>query len=359
MRYSKTVLKKFILGITALSLTTVCLVSTTFAWFAKNANAWTDQFEVELHINEGLQISVDGENFYDSLDKSQVLKAIALRKYNELHNDNTKLYKDLTEEEINQYSKIVLSPVSPDENYNFHGFYTDSFQAEDIRDFLKDGEFKPVNLTQMGYNNCYVEFDLYFRAIASTNDPRDLYYLRFTQNIDTNLDESYAKSTESTVKLSNSLNIIPDKDLRENPTTKGLYQTGDTIKINPENAVRIATVTDTNENVFEPNEGYGSSAYKNCPTDDLLHNPVVNPMVTYFNNSHNLGNLYLENYENRVITKNTMYGNDLGVFKRADGKYNDIKMRVYIWLDGYDADYLEGVDTKEMHFYLSFTKVGV
>ena len=118
-------------------------------------------------------------------------------------------------------------------------------------------------------------------------------------------------------------------------------------------------MTDSSTHVFEPNEGYGSSAYNNCPTDDILHNPVVNPMVTYFNNSHNLGNLYLENYENRVITKNTMYGNDLGVFNRTNGVYNDIKMRVYIWLDGYDADYIEGVDTSEMHFYLSFTKVGV
>lgn len=360
MKYSKVVLRKLILGITALSLTTVCLVSTTFAWFAKNANAWTEDFEVELHINEGLQISVDGENFYDSLDKNQVLKAVALRKYNQLNPNSEKSFSELTDEEINTYSKIILTPVSPDSDYNFYGFYSNDYQVNDIREFLNNGYYKPINLTEGGHNNCYVEFDLYFRAIASTNDPRGQYNLRFSQDIDSGNDESYAKSTLSTVKLTNSLNIIPDKDIRENPTVKGLYNTGDEISINPENAIRIATVTDTHENVYEPNLGYASSAYNNCPDTDIEHNPNTNPMVTYFNNSHNLGNLELKDYEDRIETKSTLYGSDLGVFERsASGIYNDVKMRVYIWLDGYDADYIEGVDTDKMHFYLSFTKVGV
>lgn len=360
MRYSKTVLKKFILGITALSLTTVCLVSTTFAWFAKNANAWTDDFEVELHINEGLEISADGINYYEGLDKKQIARAVALLRYNTENDANLK-YADLTDDQVETYSKISLAPVSPDANFNFYGFNTSDYSKQDINEYLDttDNLYKPINLTAEKKTESYVAFDLYFKAIISSNDPRDTYYLRFTQNINDGNDESYAKSVDSTVKITNSLNIIPDKDLRENPITKGLYNSGDSITINPENAVRIATITETNTNIFEPNEGYGSSAYKNCPNDDSLHNPVVNPMVTYFNNSHNLGNLYLENYENRVITKNTMHSNNLGAFKKEDGQYNIIKMRVYLWLDGYDADYIEGVDTDKMHFYLSFTKVGV
>ncbi len=364
MKYSKVVIRKLILGITALSLTTVCLVSTTFAWFAKNANAWTDDFEVELHINEGLQISVDGSSFYDSIEKDQLKRAVALKKFNQANPDNTKKYSELTEEEINEYSKVALSPVSPNENFEFFGFDAMDNQISNMSDVLVNGLYTPINLTQLNKRKSYVEFDLYFRAISSSNDPRDKYNLVFvdTANAETT-GLSYIKAEPSTIKLSNSLSVLEAKDTRDNPRVKGLYESGDSITVNPANAMRIATVGDDYTRIYEPNEGYSSAAYNNIPAGNTLNDPNSNPMVTYFNNSHNLGKLYLKDYANRYETINNFEGLEtLAEFKKQDNPdrpYNDVKLTFYLWLDGYDGDYIEGVNTNNVHFFLSFTKVGV
>ena len=39
--------------------------------------------------------------------------------------------------------------------------------------------------------------------------------------------------------------------------------------------------------------------------------------------------------------------------------YNDIKITVSIWLEGYDADYFIGIDIKSIKMYLNFEKGGI
>jgi len=102
--------RKLIMGLAATCATAVCLTSTTYAWFAKNANAWTEEFTIRLHTEEGLEISVDGINYYDTITKSQLTKAIALQRYN-LVNDENKTYAELTEAEVNSYGATSLSTV--------------------------------------------------------------------------------------------------------------------------------------------------------------------------------------------------------------------------------------------------------
>ena len=363
VKYSKTVIRKLILGFTALSLTTVCLVSTTFAWFAKNANAWTDEFQIDIHINEGLEISVDGNKFYESITKDQITKAIALKKYNQLNPDNLITYNDLTDEIVNEYGKVTVSPVTPDNDFNFYGFDAIDYPVKDLTEYLEEGFYTPVNLTLESTRKSYVEFDLTFRAISSTEDPKEKYNLIFldkehsgsTSNRGT--PQSYIESTDVSVKLSNDLNIDPELDNRDNPKTKGLYESGEIFTANPKDAMRIATKCGNIINVFEPNAGYSSSAYKD---GEGIYSPDINPMVTYFNNTHNLGKLKL--LEDKVFdTEKDFDGfKTLGVFERdAQGNYSDVTLTFYIWLDGYDGDFIEGMSTNKIDVYLSFTKVGV
>ncbi|MCR5232074.1 MAG: hypothetical protein K6B64_05445 [Acholeplasmatales bacterium] len=364
---NKSITKKLILSVASLAATTICLTSTTYAWFAKNANAWTEDFTVKIHTFEGLQISVDGTHFYDSIDRNQMLRAIALSRYN-LENDNApKTYSELTDAEVTSYSQTALAPVSPDNKFDFYGFGTVDNPKENWDDRIINGLYTPINLTAEKTAKSYIQFDLYFRAIPSSNDPKDVYDLVFvdeTYAAEKEVSMSYVEALPSEVALNNKLNVPVSKDTRTGDNiVPGLYVSGDTISINPKDAMRIGVRGTEGDLIYEINEGLGSSAYNNYPTTEAdfdLHDPNQNPMVTYFNNSHTKGDLYIKDYSEYVETiKNFNDLNVLGKFNKNDqGEYNDVKITVYLWLDGYDADYLEGVNTESVHFYLNFTKVG-
>lgn len=356
--------RKFILSVSSLALTAICLSSTTYAWFAKNANAWTEDYEIKLHTDEGLQISVDGIHWYDSISKDELNKAISLYRYNTINKDNVIEYKEVTANIVSQYSTTNLAPVSPDNDFNFFGFDSSKEYTPE-----NDSLYHPENLTEAGILGNYVAFDLYFKAIPSSSDAKAKYNLVFANTLlAENMGISYVSATPSNVELNNKLNIPTVLDKRDNPTVKGQYDSKEVITINPADAMRIGVVgNDGNDTIiYEVNEGFGSYALNNIPDgaiDDEIaykYNPSSNPMYTYFNNTHSRGNLWIPDYDLKYIkTEKNFEGlKNLGTFTRDnDGNYNNVQIRVYIWLDGYDADYLEGVDTKSVHFFLNFTKV--
>lgn len=351
--------RKLIMGVSALAATAVCLTSTTYAWFARNANAWTEEYSIRIHTEEGLEISADGVNFTDTITKSQLTRAIALERYNLLNPDNQKGFNDLTADEVNTYGNTSLSPVSPDSNWNFYGFDTIDYQADSFNDYIVGGYYTPTNLTEKKAIASYLKFTLYFRAIPSSNDPKDKYKLAFADDAHREgMRTSYIEADESTVTLRNELKVLADKDLRDNPTTKGLYKSGEEITINPANAMRIGVTGTQPDRIYEINEGFGSSAYEGAPAG--LNDPATNPMVTYFNKLHGKANLKLRDYATEYVetVKNFDDLYSLGDFNRdASGNYNNVTATFYVWLDGYDADYLDEVNTDSIRFFLNFTKV--
>ena len=218
----------------------------------------------------------------------------------------------------------------------------------------------PVNLTEKKATASYLKFDLYFRAIPSSNDPKDSYKLIFADEAhDEGMGVSYIKGDTSTIPLHNELKVLESKDTRPLGSTDvlGAYKSGDEIEVNPANAMRIGVAGNINR-IYELNEGLGSSAYLNAP--EGLHDPNTNPMVTYFNNTHQSADLYLRDYEAEYVetVKNFDGLESLGNLTRnSEGKYNIVTATFYVWLDGFDADYLEGVDTNSIRFFLNFTKV--
>src|SRR5690554_7311943 len=62
--------KKAILSVLTLVLTFVALGATTFAWFTLGTTATVDQFNVEVRGSEGLEISLDGDNWYTRLNST-------------------------------------------------------------------------------------------------------------------------------------------------------------------------------------------------------------------------------------------------------------------------------------------------
>ena len=70
--------RKLILGISTIAFTATLLTTTTFAWIARNAEAWMDDFDIELDSSLGLLMSLDGENFAQNITKDKILKQLVI-----------------------------------------------------------------------------------------------------------------------------------------------------------------------------------------------------------------------------------------------------------------------------------------
>ena len=106
---------------------------------------------------------------------------------------------------------------------------------------------------------------------------------------------------------------------------------------------------------------YGNSSISNLDENQLsLYNPNQNAMLTYFNNTHVEKLKPLDNQEDfntYINTKKDFNGLDnLGVFTKTEDSYNPVKITVFIWLEGYDSDFIRGVDNPKISCYLNFMK---
>ena len=71
--------RKLILSLFSLAVVLACMVTTTYAWFARNREAWIDDFELEFDSSDGMLISIDGENFSSGITLDQVKAEIKRR----------------------------------------------------------------------------------------------------------------------------------------------------------------------------------------------------------------------------------------------------------------------------------------
>lgn len=125
--------KKAILSVLTLVLTVVALGATTFAWFTLGTTATVDQFNVEVRGSEGLEISLDGDNWYTRLNSTTMNNHIN-----------------------NVFTNGRLDAVTlKDATANFDQWEFEKF----------DGMTgSTVNLTGATKNNEYLEFNLQFRT---------------------------------------------------------------------------------------------------------------------------------------------------------------------------------------------------
>ena len=325
--------KKLILSLIMLVLTVITVTSTTLAWFANNQNAWVEDFDLEIEKLEGLLISVDGKNFYSSVSNEDLVKAIVAKKTN-------KKIEELDMDEVkSEIEKIRLSSVTTKDLENFYTI--DSLNVVDNYYGLKAAS-----------NYTYIEFDLYFRAVIDENKVEgEVRTLSFAS-------DSYIKSQAKAVKLVNELR------------SKGVvYKSGESIAVNPADAIRVGVSVANDENtklIYEPNLGLGSYAIEGVsPSDedyDINYDPNENAMLTYFNNlnEHKLAPLKAVDKLFYQGTKNFTDGTIISNFKTNDTVtgFEDLKLTVSIWLEGYDADYFIGIDMKNIKMYLNFSKGG-
>lgn len=334
--------RKLILSILSTALTVVCLTSTTYAWFARNSEAWTEEFNFEIENHDNLLISVDGENFRSSISNDLLKKAIVAKANNiDILTDSKSDTPTLTDTYINkEFNKIRIKGVSTSDVVSFTAI--DEVNGT-------DGYFNIIDADK--YN--YLAFDLYFKVDA-TKEADKAYDLAFVSS-------DYSASSDSNVPVSYLKSLDTEATIHSGFTIGDVtYKADDKININLVNAMRIGVITDTtNESkplIYEPYAGLGSYAIKDGTGS---YNPEENLMYRHLNEYGRYDLLPLD--DTNGVYQNTLKSFDdevsLGKFDAVnDSEYNIVKITIAIWLEGYDADYLGTVDLTELSCYLSFFK---
>ncbi|MDY3196127.1 MAG: hypothetical protein RBQ95_04640 [Paracholeplasma sp.] len=132
----KNLSKKLVMSIVAVTLVVAALGASTFAWFTLSNRAEIGTFEAEVTAGEGIEISLDQENWFSVLTTSMI------------------------EDWITQNGDFKLNAVTSSDNSSF----TKLNGTNDA--------FVPVKstLTATGVNDIaeYIEFNLYFRSTNVT-----------------------------------------------------------------------------------------------------------------------------------------------------------------------------------------------
>ena len=330
--------RKLILSLFSVVVVFACAVTTTYAWFARNKEAWIDDFELEFQEYDGVYISVDGKNFSSNIDKSTLTKAIVAKK-NNVEFDDPILTSDFISSEV---KKIKFADITTNDLVNY--------------------KTVDINNQTNGYYNLkdaskytYVSFDLYFKAEHFSNyNPTAKFNLRFVsdsyirENSNSTVWKSYIKTDNVTTRAIHAFDTLSKH-----------YDKNEEITLNPADAFRLGVKDEENTiNVYEPNQGASSYALEGGTG---IYDPLNNMALQY-------GNSYAK-YQVKPLSKTADdkfdyekthkdFGDDvvLGVFTPENGEYNIIKLEFSIWLEGFDGDYIAGSNYSSIHTYLSFYK---
>lgn len=270
-------------------------------------NVITSQNEITEFVafdKDGNELTVDDSN---KATKEYIIK------------NGSNLVADIINFEVNSYVRETFTAkVSATENLKYFVSYVDNGYSHVEEDSIA--------------NTNYLKFDLYFRISsdfgASGTHPE--YNLKFTE-------ESYLKSKESAKVILNNSLVSGDN----------VYEANDEIEFDVANAMRIAVDSDE-LNIFEVTNDLdlGSAAIEG--STDIEHDKEKNAMYTYYNSLFPKYPLISAAAPgDRFETKSSLQGTSLGKFTyNSDlNKYNDVKTTVYIWLEGWDADYFLGAST--------------
>lgn len=318
----------------ALILIAMLLIASTYAWFSANKVVTIDGIQAKISAAEGLQISLDGENWSSNITLSK-----------------TELEKINEKTTINNYTwPNELKPVSTDGHSDNGDFVMYAGEVSSDGSYLSGAKQNTSD---------FIVFDLYFKNSSSqTTDPLQL-------------------NTGTMIQVTN-------PDLRtitglENSARAGilLYDSSAVLTADPADIRALAFGTSPISSIWEPNYNkhitevvtndgrisaadseFTTLALKTITTENLGETPIV-PNINVSNAADDAkGNL------TEQVTMKT--GASLGAAQNMTDitstaitlKGNAItKARVYIWLEGQDPDCIDTASTgQSLDFTLSFTK---
>ena len=332
-------LKLILSGAASLALA-VSLTATTFAYVLIGNNVVVEEFDFEVEGQEGLLISLDGENFSQDITSEQLKVLIAG-----------------SVEEFDK-NRIIGTTVKHESGNAVVDQYGLNFTKE-IIDYDKTTDTYSRDFKGAVPNKDYLKFDLWFKAL-NTETAATNFELSFGER-------TYISAPTSEVELYNSFNTYTLNE--QGKYKKTSYTQGMKLKQNVANAMRMGIYNEDETNklsVYEvvDSDDLGSAAIEGKV--DAKHDPYSSIMINYYN-------VLFPRYpfsNGTLVDKLDTSGNQLtrveGAIdgeafntksnygtKDAEGNWNGqrvgsfttqdtLHITVYIWLEGWDADYLIG-----------------
>lgn len=330
--------RKVALACVAVLTLALTAVTTTYAWFSMNDAAWVEGFQMDVNATDDLLISADGVNFKQSLsykdpsdNKNDLIGAI------------NKAREAEGKASITELSEIKLAPVTTTNGKDFSEFLVtyDVWNRQTVN-------FKTA------YENSYVTMKLWFMVEPNSVTLPD-YDLHFVTTDSADLKATKFASNDQTLKLVNKL-----------VHTGGEMASGVDITVNPVNALRVAVTNSQTVvyNVGESGLACNETGILGSATADLggnadAANASTNAMFTYFNNIHNIydngGNqVGLAPMEDMGVDEASDFTDKIGEFTYTGTSYNVIELTLALWIEGYDADNLVGLNTANLMVLLTF-----
>lgn len=307
-------LKKIYFSIFASLLVIITVATTSYAWYSSNQNIQVSDFTIGISSSDdanmaGLELSIDGINFSDSISEIDMERAILIQKgYDALN---------LSDEEVESiFSNLHFYNATPDDTSN-----------------LNEG-FKIIN-TDQSYSETdgYASFDLYLSISNEkyyVEDGIDIYF------------QSGGMATGENVS----------KELMVTMPTHPVFgELPQTITVNPVNAARIGVVVYDTMTKGKPvetsvvsNDIYTFSSNTPSLSDDGVYNfgginTEYNAMLEYYNliMASQYGTLSIPN-DVSIREDELVYGQQIISSSLGCTTSTMVKVRFYIWLEGWDSD---------------------
>jgi len=356
---------KLLLSIFATACASVSLVASTFAYVLINNKVIVPDFDFNIKGQEGLEISLDNKNWSKDILANSIKSKI--------YNDN-KAYYDANN--ISSFDEIKFSCTSIDQSLNGNDYIIVKDNNNQVKFHYDDLTNEAINDVRVykhvdtpagaNENNGYIKFDLYLKS-RSTYEAKKNFTLKM--NNDTNITSVTEEGSNlNKVRISNKLTTREYTEENGNITyldTYKEYEPGDYVYVDISNAIRLGVYNvdqDENNNftkynnfnIYEMTNKYdlGSACLELADyTGKDKYNPDLNAMYTYYNNYFvkyplNPGGKDGEAFKTK--TKEELLADEFGKFEfnNTNNDYNVIKLEIYIWLEGWDADYFVGIPEK-------------
>lgn len=305
---------KLLFAIISVAFALVALGTTTFAWFTLSDTATVSTFDAQITAGEGIEISLDGTNYYTTIPATVIQGKI---------------------DQLN----VELKDVTSNDGKQF--FYLNSDTA--------------INYTSLGAEKKpYIEFDLFFRSPSATGVILNDYEFTSKHVVQVEDPENPGEMVDQEVE-----GILWTADVTFTNSFSEVVTAGTPATYYAHAALRMSLTPVSNEDLegtavvyqapddSEEEEGKTNKALYSETGDTV--SPIENGMVDYYNkkNSDNplditgvtLANALTEASESNLITlaANTPQ-----------------KVRVRIWIEGWDPDTFNAILNAKINVKMVF-----
>lgn len=333
-------------------------VTTTYAWFSLNDSAFIEGFDISIENTDNLLISTDGIHFKQSLNATDVIESI-----NSLREEENK---------ITQLSDIKFNAVTSKDGLDFK---QQVLSFDELNRKAISYEIAPINH--------YLKMKLYFTVEENGTIDDTTQHENYNLNFKT---QSKGGDGVHPTRFSSKNQNLITKNTLTNLT--GPLTSGSSITVNPVNALRLAVLGSTVESssnqdldvIYDIAQEHdmGSYALDSNVLQTLdeqyqldKYNSEKNAMFTYFNSVQNniLKPMITYEADDELETAKsdtlalldkiqTSMDNNLGTFiyNPEISKYNIVELTITLWIEGFDADNIIGLNTSNIEVLLSFEK---